>query len=644
MPVARTVLGLNGYHAPVLRHGDEWRTRWYHDASAVLVQNGRVVVAVEEERLTRKKHTGSFPSAAIASCLSQAGLRLHDLDAIAVGEHGGSEPYQDPDLTPGRIADALRASGLTTMDLTPRIHLVHHHVAHAMSAFLPSGFDEALVLTLDGFGDGIAGLVGSVRDGAFTELRRLSVDQSLGNFFAATLPYFGYHAFDEYKLMGLASFGNADRFAERVSQLYTLLPDGDFDFPARDRQALVRVLGPAGPPRRPGEPFGAHHRDLAASIQQAFGILVRHLLEHFAAETGHRNLCMAGGCAQNSAFNGTLAASGLFDAIFVQPASNDAGTALGAALSVADVDGPLRTRERIRSVRWGPRAPLTLAEAQAWSPLVEARKLDEVARETASILTNGHVVGWVQGRSEFGPRALGGRSILADPRRADSKTRINEVIKEREAFRPFAPAILAEDAPDWFVLSGAETSSDFMTFAVPVREERREAVPAITHVDGTARVQTVRREASPAFHDLLDAFGGLTGVPMLLNTSFNSSREPIVQTAADAITCLLTSRLEYLVVGDILLTKVPHDPTALLSLTPGLPAHVQLTVRGTRAGGREHELVRRPEHGRAISAALATWLVSGQLPDGEPARNELAHEVQDVWTERLITLEPREGM
>lgn len=634
------VLGINGFHSPPHDYPSEWQNRWFHDASAVLLRDGDVVFAVEEERLTRKKHTGSFPAQAIESCLAHAGLSLDDVDAIAVGERGGSGPYQDPDLSPATIARALRASGLTRSDLSDRVQLVEHHVAHAMSAWYPSGFDEALVMTMDGFGDGIAGLVVSMRGDKRTVLRRLSVDQSLGNFYAATLPWFGYSTFDEYKLMGLASYGDPHRFASLVSGLYTLLPDGDFAFPVKDRRGLMRVLGPAGPPRASDGPFERHHQDLAAAIQMAFGTIVGHALRHFAAETGHRRLCISGGCAQNSAFNGTLAASGLFEQVFVQAASNDAGTALGAAYEVANRKGRVTARQRMATPRWGPEAPLSLHEAQAWAPLLDVRRLDDVAQATAALLAEGQVVGWVQGRSEFGPRALGGRSILADPRRVESRTRINEVVKEREPFRPFAPVVTAEAADELFVLSGAESTSDFMSFTVPVRPEARERLAAVTHVDGTARVQTVRREADPGLWSLLQAFQAQTGVPVLLNTSFNSSREPIVQTARDAITALLTSQMEQLVVGDLLLTRRPFESTALLSLRPSIPPHVLLSVRGTHDGAVERRLTTNLNAAHPVSAALTTWLVAGIAPAEHDARLAMANELMRAWVERLVVLTP----
>lgn len=639
MPVTY-VLGLNGFHSPVHDYLSEWQNRWFHDASAVLLRDGDVVFAVEEERLTRKKHTGSFPTLAIRSCLAHEGLSLDDVNAIAVGERGGAGPYRDPDLSSQAVAHALRVSGLTRADLTDRVHLIEHHLAHAMSAWYPSGFDEALVMTMDGFGDGVAGFVMSMRGDQRTVLRRLSVEQSLGNFYAATLPWFGYSTFDEYKLMGLASYGDPKRFGSLVSRLYTLLPDGDFVFPVRERRGLMRVLGLAGPPRPPDGPFERHHQDLAAAVQQAFGTIGGHVLRHFAVETGHRKLCLSGGCAQNSVFNGVLAASGLFDHVFVQAASNDAGTALGAAYEVANLKARTTARPRMATPRWGPAAALSLEEVQAWAPLLDVRRLKDVAQETATLLADGQIVGWVQGRSEFGPRALGGRCILADPRRAENRTRINEVVKEREPFRPFAPAVIAEAAPALFVLSGAEATSDFMSFTVPVRPEVREHLPAVTHVDGTARVQTVNRDTDPDFWSLLRAFGDLTGVPVLLSTSFNSSREPIVQTAHDAITVLLTSKMEQLVVGDLLLTKRPFEPTALLAFRAAIPPHVMLSVRTTRGCAVERRLTTNLDVAVPVSAALATWLVAGIAPSDPDALRTMALELLRAWVERLVILTP----
>lgn len=637
------VLGINGYHAPVTDFASEWRTKWYHDAAAVLVRDGRVVHAVEEERLTRNKHTGTFPSAAITSCLARASLTLEDVDLIAVGEEGGAGDFRDADLSPERIATTMQTMGLTRNDLSSRIRLVEHHKAHAASAYYPSGFDDALVLTIDGFGDGVAGLVAKATDGEIETIRRLRVDQSIGNFFAAPLPYFGYRNFDEYKLMGLASYGDPSRFASLVSELYTLLPDGDFAFRVRDVSELVRILASAGPPRLDDSDFLAHHKDLAAAYQGAFEKIVLHVLRHHAKATGLRKLCMAGGCAQNSAFNGRLASVGLFDAIFIQPASNDAGTALGAALLIArEAVDEAQPHEVLSDVCWGPDVspPAELEQLfTQWEALVEWTCCD-VVEEAAKLLVDGHVLGWVQGQSEFGPRALGSRSILADPRRPESKTRINAVIKERELYRPFAPAVIEEEAAHYFELSGAEASSAFMTFAVPVVASHREELPAITHVDGTARVQTVSKASHPRFWNLLSAFGKRSGVPILLNTSFNSRREPIVQSAHDALTCLLTSQLEYLFVNDYRVRKRPFATDVLLEMVPSIPSHVQLVLRSNREGQPNYSLVTRGESATSLSVALGRWLAS-QGTESVELRREVGQELNSLWVERLVALTPR---
>ncbi|MFO0665285.1 MAG: carbamoyltransferase C-terminal domain-containing protein [Polyangiaceae bacterium] len=648
------VLGINGYHEPVTSYFSEWGTKWFHDAAAVLVEDGVVLAAVEEERLTRKKHTGSFPARAIDFCLSARGISLDDVDHIAVGEEGGHGAYRDAELSAEKIAHTLRVVGLTKTDLTAKIRLVEHHVAHAMSAFLPACMDASLVVTLDGFGDGIAGSVSLGQGGKLETLRRIEVEQSLGNFYGAVLPYLGYSAFDEYKVMGLASYGDPTRARHLVSQIYELLPEGAYRFRIASTNELIRLLGPFGPPRFEGTPFLQHHMDLAAGFQEAFERIVIHLLTHFRETTGVRSLCFAGGCAQNSVFNGRLAASGLFDAIYVHPASNDAGTALGAALSVAQVASGRDTRASsavgappLATMYLGPAVEPDrelLATFAAFGAFVDVRTPGDegaLCEEVADLLADGHVVGWVQGRAEFGPRALGNRSILADPRKKSSQERINAVVKEREAYRPFAPAVIEEAASLYFELTGRERSASCMTFTVPVREAKRAHLPAITHVDGTGRVQTVSQAHNPRFWALLRAFERKTGVPILLNTSFNSSREPIVTTAHDALTCLLTSQMEYLVVGGHIMKKRDFDEVALLDLRVEVPSHVLLSVGRDPKGNEQAWLVTRGTGARmSVSMDLARHLLRDQTELPAEKRRALAGELAVLWRERLVALVP----
>jgi predicted NodU family carbamoyl transferase len=292
---------------------------------------------------------------------------------------------------------------------------------------------------------------------------------------------------------------------------------------------------------------------------------------------------------------------------------------------------------------WGPAVETDDALdaiLQAWAPFVEARRAQDIEQTAAALLDEGHVLGWVQGRSEFGPRALGGRSILADPRRADSKTRINGVVKEREAYRPFAPVVLADHAHTYFELAGPETTASFMTFAVPVRPEHRAALPAITHEDGTARVQTVTASHNPRLSRLLRCFAERTGVPVLLNTSFNSSREPIVQSATDALVCLLTSRMEHLIIGDVHVHKRDFAFSDLFRLRPSVPSHVLLSMHTGRQGQVEGTLTTRGDQATPVSGELAAWLMGGAVPADRERRGR---ELFSLWIERIVVLRPEEA-
>jgi carbamoyltransferase len=406
--------------------------------------------------------------------------------------------------------------------------------------------------------------------------------------------------------------------------------------------------------------------DVAASLQEALERIVLHVLAHFREATGQRRLCMAGGVAQNCSMNGKVLTSGLFERVFVQPVAHDAGCALGAALeasrrllgdrSPAPSEGAL-THLYLGS---GPEEQEPLATTLAsWSSWIECERVTDVHERAADLLARGHVVGWVQGRAEFGPRALGNRSILADPRPAENKDLINAMVKKREAFRPFAPAVLEEAAQEYFeVPEAADRTLPFMIFVVKVREDRRALLGATTHVDGSARVQTVSRQTNERFWMLLRAFGERTGVPVLLNTSFNNNVEPIVDSAQDALACILTTEISHLIVGDYVVTKKPRDPLACLDLVPSVPDYVRLTQRWQRdaAGALVVEHAARTTYDASFAHPLSEALfglllrADNRTPLREllrdapamPSAESLAEELWELWSRRLTRLVPRD--
>ena len=468
--------------------------------------------------------------------------------------------------------------------------LVRHHLAHAASAFYPSGFEDALIMTIDGTGELESSLlaVGS-HGGRIEPFSNVPLPTSLGALYLVLTIYLGFHGLgDEFKVMGLAAYGDRQRYRRLFDELVILDGDGRYSTPAlvspQLRELLLAELGPA---RRPEEPITSRHADAAAGLQDALERAVLHTLAHARHETGQPRLCLAGGVALNCSLNGKIARSGLFEEIFVQPAASDEGGSLGAALYTwhaltngglidgALTDGVLTDNTltngavtpatvstavaRCDHVFFGPEFDdHTIANAlMSFASQITWRKADEladIADVAATELSRGKVIGWFQGAMEFGPRALGHRSILADPRDAATKDRVNELVKHREPFRPFAPAVIEEEAAAWFDLTGLR-DSPYMLFAVPVQREARARIPAVTHVDGTARLQTVSRRVDPLFHRLIDRFGELTGVPVIMNTSFNVNREPIVCSPNDAIRCFLGTDIDGLCVGRYFVTK-----------------------------------------------------------------------------------------
>lgn len=591
------VLGFHGGHRRVDEDGRAGFSS--HDSAAVLVRDGEVLAAIEEERLNRIKHTNCFPSLSIRYCLDQYNLTLNDVDLIAnnveetwLGFHAkslfleGQESYIRPD---GRGFVASLYEREFGFNVAKKLRFCGHHLAHAWSAYLPSGFSNALILVLDGDGDNLSGMVLQGEGPKLIQLDEFGMDQSLGILYQKIINYLGYHRFDEYKVMGLAPYGDPNVYAKVFEKCYRLLPDGNYSLAGPlswlahfDNAGLVAAA------RRKGNPFTQVHKDVAAALQAMLEKIVLHILTHYQKVTKQTNLCLAGGVAHNCTLNGKILYSGLFKHVFVQPAAHDAGGALGAAYSVLSEHlRPLRVK-KMESLYFG--TDIGDDESienilKSWGDFISYEKVDRIAVKTAHLLAAGQVVGWAQGRSEFGPRALGNRSILADPRPAENKLLINEMVKKRESYRPFAPSVLEERVRDFFDVPAEQPEYPFMIFVLRTREDRRDILQAVTHVDGTARVHSVSRTTNPLFHEVISEFGKLTNVPVLLNTSFNNNVEPIVNTAEEAIVTYLTTGLNYLAIGSFLVCKKEGDPLPLVCqrLAIRLPRSRRLVQRQSEA-------------------------------------------------------------
>jgi len=589
---------------------------FYHDSAAALVDDGIVVAAAQEERFTRRKYDARYPRNAIAFCLAQAGIGLDKVDRVAF--------YDKPFLKFERLLEtyvSFAPRGFASFrmalplwlreklfqkpllvgelrrreqnfDWENKLVFSEHHLSHAASAFYPSPFDRAAVLTLDGVGEWATTAV------AIGEGRRLAIHKeinfphSLGLLYSA----FTYHAgfrvnSGEYKLMGLAPYGTP-RYAQLIrDHLIDLKPDGSFRlnldyFDYCTGLTMTNARFDAlfdSKPRRPEQPLEQRHMDMAASIQSVLEEAILRLTRDIARETECRNLCLAGGVALNCVANGKVLRDGRFDNIWIQPAAGDAGGALGAALAAFHLQGggARVVRQGLDGMSGSYLGPayeqaeieIQLADVGA---RFESLAPDAVVDTAATALAEGQAVGWFQGRMEFGPRALGNRSILADPRSATMQKNLNLKVKYRESFRPFAPSVLREHAPGWFDLA---TDSPYMLFVTTVAERHRRAmsadeealfgidklnvarsiIPAVTHIDYSARVQTVHRETNPLYHALLSRFHALTGCPVLVNTSFNIRSEPIVCSPEDAFRCFMGCEIDMLVVGNAVLRKAEQD-------------------------------------------------------------------------------------
>jgi carbamoyltransferase len=555
------ILGLNAYHG---------------DAAAALVVDGELVAAAEEERFTRVNHVAGFPRGASAWCLAHAGVTVAELDHVAVSRdpranigqkllrtvrHGASARYlKDRIQNASKLRDVGSQLG---PELLAQVHNVEHHHTHVASAFFVSPFEEAAILSVDGFGDFASAMTATGRGSHYDVLDRVLFPHSLGIFYTAFSQWLGFPDYgDEGKAMGLAPYGDASVHAKAMQDVVRTTDDLfelNLDYFTHDKEGvdmtwdegsprigpifsekLVDRFGPARPAH--GEILRLH-MDVAAALQRRLEDVYLHVLERLHARTGLPNLALAGGVALNAVANGRVRDESPFERIWVQPASGDSGTAIGAAFFVWN-----RVLQRPRTFEmthayFGPGYETIDAAG------LKARPLDYA--EVAQRIADGAVVGWFQGRMEFGPRALGNRSILADPRRADMKETLNARIKNREAFRPFAPSILLERVGDWFQHAGP---APFMVVVDHSRPDKREQMAAVDHVDGTGRVQTVDAETNPRFHRLISEFEKITGVPILLNTSFNEN-EPIVMTPDDAIATFRKTAMDLLVLGDYVIER-----------------------------------------------------------------------------------------
>lgn len=536
-----------------------------HDASAVLLDDGKVVAAIEEERLSRLKHTGKLPVNAVRFCLDSYGVKYSDIDKfvfstreqeVDLGYRMNYALYNDLNYEYDKdiFCDVVYQSyGMKLR--RESLSFVEHHISHASSAYYMSGFDRSLILTIDGASsEGFAGYVISADGDSFNVLDRVGNMDSLGALYIAVIRLIGYLPHDEYKVMGLAPYGNPSKFRDVFKKVYTLLPDGKFQINWLNYMVLYNYISPRGK----SEPFTQEHKDLAATLQEALEDIVLHVLEHYRKITGHTKLCMAGGVAHNCSMNGKILYSGLFDKVFVQPAAHDAGTALGAALYVSKMLKPQIKLPRLQHLYWGTDTGDNNKIhnlLRRWEGFISFEKKDDIVETTARLIADGFVMGWVQGKSEFGPRALGNRSILADPRPSENKTIINAMVKKREGYRPFAPSVMEEYLSDFYEVPQSEAPLSFMNFVLQTKGDKWDILGAVTHVDGSARVQTVSKETNSKYWSLINEFRKLTGIPIVLNTSFNNNAEPIIDSEEDAIICFLTTKINYLVIGDYLITK-----------------------------------------------------------------------------------------
>jgi carbamoyltransferase len=555
-------------------------------SSAALIEDGRVVAAAAEERFNRQKMSRSFPKKAMEFCLRQAGIGIEDVDRIAVPWNPGVHVTS----ASGRFISGMRWRGeylssvpgellnqlgsplvhdveevLRIPNKSIRVVFVHHHLAHAANGFWLSPFKRAAILTVDGRGEEETCTFCIGKDSGIEKLNSVLVPHSLGLFYGSLTQFLGFAPdSDEWKVMALASYGDAGVYYKKLRGLLNLLEDGRFEtdltyftyylFDKQPRMFTLKLEELLGPARQSEMPIQQRHKDIAAAMQRVFEECVTHMLHHLHTATGEDNLVLSGGCAMNSVYNGRVLQNTSFKEVFVSSCPDDSGASVGAALYVCHtLHGGSESHPQSHNY-WGPGYADSEIKETLGKYKIEYEYHENTAKVAARFLSEGKLLGWFQGRMEFGQRALGNRSILADPRNVRSKDLVNAAVKYRESFRPFAPSVLEDKADGWFVIPKG-LKVPFMEKVFPVRPERRDQIPAVVHVDGSCRLQTVSKTVNAPFYELIQEFEKLTNVPVVLNTSFNLNGEPIVCTPTDAIRAFFSCGLDVLLLGNFVVRK-----------------------------------------------------------------------------------------
>lgn len=554
----------------------------FHDSGAALIKDGEIVAAAEEERFVRVKHAKGhpYPEKTIDLCLQCAGISLDDIDHIGfhykpwltyrrIVAQNALTLFRSKDSFKYSIYSAVRPVGFildylrkylelkSLVNDNCRLHFIEHHTCHAASTFFVSPFEEAAILTIDNRGENVSTTLNIGKGNEIHRIEEIRSPHSLGSLYLGVTRHLGFGSGDEYKVMGLASYGKP-KYVDTFWRMVHLMPKGRFKFNscyfkfADQCYFNKRFYEIVGPPRKKSDPIEDNHADIASSLQTVTEETVLHMLNHLYEVTKIKNLCMAGGVALNCSMNGRVLEESPFKNVFVQPAAHDPGTALGSALYIYHAMLGFPRKYVMEHAYLGPDFSNEQIENTLKLSKLKYEYRRDIVRMTAKLLAEGNIIGWFQGRMEWGPRALGNRSILVDPRKANMKDKLNKYVKYREDFRPFAPSVLEERAHEYFDCKGP---LPFMLFVVKVLPEKRSEIPAVTHIDGTARVHTVSKKTNPKYYSLIQEFDKLTGVPVLLNTSFNIKGEPIVLSPAEAIRCFAATGIDYLVMGDFLLQK-----------------------------------------------------------------------------------------